>query len=136
MKKKSLPKSKARNAYDLLSEIATLIVDEPRRYNQNVWIAAADGNDFAAPRGLPACGTVGCVAGWVRTLKGAMESGTTSEVAQRVLGINDIQVCQLFSAGAIQVSANVQTKAYAKAGAAHIRRFQAKHAAQLKAKAV
>ena len=60
-----IPRSKATNAYDLLSEIQDLIRTEPKRYNQNIWLRRVKRGEAKRP----ACGTVGCVAGWVVALK-------------------------------------------------------------------
>jgi hypothetical protein len=93
---------------------------------------AADGNDVARHAAF-ACD--GGVRGRVPNAEGRDGVWHEQRSGPARCGINDIQVCNCLVL-ANQVSANVQTKAYAKAGAAHIRRFQAKHAAQLKAKAV
>ncbi len=135
-----LPKSKATNAYDLLEEVRQLILEEPKRYNQEVF-RVVEPDEYDAPLGLPQCGTVGCVAGWVITLKAPdTRPGLTCAIAQDILGLNDDQVGTFFDGAALARKFPehdyVQTKAYARAGAAHIRRFQKKYAAQLKAQKV
>lgn len=128
-----IPKSKAKNAYELLSEVRALIVAEPKRYDQTTFIYRAD--DRFLDLEMPSCGTVGCVAGWVATLKGPrkFDYEDTHTIAERILGVD---CYELFNGGAIRVSAEPQTAAHAKAGAAHIRRFQKAHRAQLLAKKV
>lgn len=146
-----IPKSRARTAYGLLSEIRALILAEPKRYFQGRFIARQNGKgdaDTKAPNGFPACGTVGCVAGWVATLtRGERFSyGDTEAIACDVLGLDRFtgQTRELFSASALDwdASGNIrrvlspQTKRYAMFGAAHIRKFQKKYRAQLLAKKV
>lgn len=146
MKTKSLiPKSRAKTAFGLLSEIRRLILAEPKRYNQERYIARVGGRNDADeidpeiyPKGAPACGTVGCVAGWVATLKhgDAFAYLETAGMAAASLGLTHIQAGELFGGDALdQLIGNAcpQTKAYAQAGAAHIARFQKKYAQQLKA---
>jgi hypothetical protein len=137
MKKKSLPKSKAKTAYGLLSEVRRLILAEPKRYNQSDTISFRDTGGWSIDYSKwPACGTVGCVAGWVTTLKLPERAELYDVIAPagNVLGLNPEQRRELFRGSA--AGARAQTVAHAKAGAAHIRRFQKKYAKQLKVKAV
>jgi hypothetical protein len=67
------PRSDANNAYDLLDDVVACIEAEPLRLAQGTWIAL--GRDLSTlirlsnvERG-PACGTAGCVAGWMCVLK-------------------------------------------------------------------
>lgn len=138
MAKNAMPKSKAKTAYGLLSEIRKLILEEPKRYDQTGWLtrgrsATCIYRDFA-----PQCGTVGCVGGWVEALK-RREAGV-------VLGLDWEQQEELFAARAAGdryaatsdgwAPTKASVRAHAKRGAAHIARFQKKYAKQLKAKAV
>lgn len=144
MTTKALPKSKAKTAYGLLSEVRRLILAEPKRYDQTTYVARVGGAGRSADLdaiGLkrPDCGTVGCVAGWVATLKAerAFASELTGLVAANILGLDQEQRGELFRGNALgNIKASKQTKRYAVAGAAHIAKFQEKHAKQLKAKAV
>lgn len=140
-----LPTSKAKTAYGLLSAVRKLILAEPLRYNQARYIARTDGKHHADNpsdgwqqwvKPLPACGTAGCVAGWVATLKRGdrFSYKQTQGIAARILGLNSDQSEELFGGGA--VGGTPQTKSHAKAGARHIAAFQEKYATQLKAKAV
>lgn len=133
-----LPKSKAKTAYGLLSDVRRVILAEPKRYNQTFWIARLNGKNNAFGldpqiEPVPACGTVGCIAGWVATLKRGQRFGwiDAPKIARKTLGISDDQADQLFSGHAVVGVCG--TPAYAKAGANLIARFQQKHAAQLRA---
>jgi hypothetical protein len=138
MTKKSLPKSNAKTAYGLLSEVRRLILAEPKRYNQTDTISFRDRPDcWSIDTGKwPACGTVGCVAGWVTMLKSPdrAELYDVLAPAAQILGLDSEQRHELFRGSAAGISS--QTVAHAKAGARHIAQFQQKYAKQLKAKAV
>lgn len=58
------PTSQATNAYDLLGDVIAAIRQEPRRLDMGQWLAEADFVTSAEP----ACGTVGCIAGWLTIL--------------------------------------------------------------------
>lgn len=135
MTTQQIPKSKAKNAFDLLSEVQRLILAEPKRYNQAVWLS--HGSPKTDPA-YPSCGTIGCVAGWVATLKGAQSTAAkhTVERATEVLGLSKDQVWDLFDGGALDATARPGTLTYARAGVRHIRRFQKAHREQLLAKKV
>lgn len=130
-----IPKSKAKTAYGLLSEVRTLILAEPLRYNQHDWLSRKEDHGDLRIR-FPACGTVGCVAGWVATLKaGRKFSWMDSDViAAPLLGLSEFQAHELFRASAADGSP--QTIQHAKSGAKHIAAFQKKYRTQLLAKKV
>lgn len=147
MAKSVMPKSKAKTAYGLLSEIRKLILEEPKRYYQGAWkVRPTD----VPPELRPACGTVCCVAGWVDTLKSArpvidgfawdfeMDMPAVSASAIRILGIGPTAAADLFHGNAAGTRADTGRSVanHAKRGAAHIARFQKKYAAHLKAKRV
>ena len=143
MKKTNLiPKSKAKNAYELLNEVKALILGEPKRYQQSMWIRRISKGDRRDE--FPACGTVACVGGWVATLKRkAVDEVTAGDVAMDILGLDETKAYELFNAFALveciprgRPYPEPQSVAYAKLGAKHITRFQKKYAQQLKAKAV
>lgn len=145
-RKSAIPRSKAKTAYGLLSEIRTLILKEPKRYNQGFWLTRQREDRFPELMDYPACGTIGCVAGWVQQLvaprKSIMEADETGfrtfrapVIATNVLGLTETQADELF-AGSAAGSTRGQTRQHAIRGAAHIRRFQKKYAQQLKAKKV
>lgn len=141
MRKKNLiPKSKAKTAYSLLSEVCAVIAAEPLRYDQWTWgrregDMSPDDLTFHAYV-FPACGTVGCVAGWVATLKSKrdFDMNNAGTIARRILGLGGKDAGELFSPEAARGAS--QSTAHAAAGVKHIRRFQKKHRAQLLAKKV
>ena len=139
MGKNAMPKSKAKTAYGLLSEIRKLILEEPRRYDQEAWRYSTHNTAMA-----PACGTTACVAGWVVTLKSTAFEGRDwemiSDEAARILGLDKARIdsFELFdsnAAGYCGYDIRSRTR-HAKRGAAHIEAFQKKYATQLKAKKV
>jgi hypothetical protein len=132
---KNVPKSKAKTAYGLLSEVRKLILEEPLRYNQACFIERRkdwESSHLSMPH-FAACGTMGCVAGWVATLKHPDEFSycETSRLAAEILGLTSDQEDLLFDGEAAK--GREQTLAHAKSGAAHIARFQKKYEKQLKA---
>lgn len=133
-KQKVTPKSKAKTAYGLLSEVCDVIRNEPLRYNQTWWLSKRrDRIQVLPPAGYPSCGTVGCVAGWAVTLKGkTVRDWDIESTARKLLGLDEAQATDLFSSDAIK-STDPQTLAHANAGIAHIRSFQKEYAKQLKA---
>lgn len=58
------PHTTATNAYDLLDDVVRAIEEEPRRLMMDNWIFTP--RDLER-KGLPApaCGTVGCIGGWI-----------------------------------------------------------------------
>ena len=135
MRSKALPKSRAKTAYGLLSEIAALGLAEPKRIQMGIYLhqqgVDADPDDY-----YPACGTVGCIAGWTCILKSLGWLGSIWGPAMELLGLNLDQANELFHDESLCAAPDQQTKAHAKAVAKHIHRFQKKYAAQLKAKKV
>ncbi len=139
MTKTKIPKSRAKTAYGLLSEVCRVIAEEPRRYCQRIFIKRGEPEavveDVAFDLGFPSCGTVGCVAGWVATLRNPERQFSyfgTSVLAQKALGLTNAQTYELFDGYA--VDGPMQTAIHAQNGIAHIKRFQAKYKTRLKAK--
>lgn len=132
---------RATTAYELLTDVCAVITEEPKRYYQGVW-----GTRKPERRGLtpPACGTVCCVAGWVQTLVQPKQGYgiSTAGRAKRILGIDDAQADVLFDGAALHDFTRdldlpkPGSRAYARLGVRHIRKFQAEYATQLKAKIV
>lgn len=131
--KTKLPKSKAKTAYGLLSEIKRLILAEPLRLAMGVWLAREDDEytDSDDVKCYPACGTVGCIGGWTQALTRKERTR-----ASDILGLNDHQQTELFHDGRLVYAKNQQTARHARATAKHIVAFQKKYASQLKQKAV
>lgn len=137
-----LPKSKAKTAYGLLSEVRRLILKQPLRYCQARYIARVGSNgrdvDQIGPTHsvmyAPPCGTVGCVAGWIATLARGnnFNYGETGPIAEQVLGLDFEATLELFKGGAVKGPA--QTPEHATNGAAHIAAFQKKYSKELRAK--
>lgn len=66
----NLLRSDATNAYDLLTDVAKAIREDPLKYDQNRWISRSK-ETFDQVLGVgvePACGTIGCRAGWIAQL--------------------------------------------------------------------
>lgn len=132
--KSLIPKSKAKTAYGLLSEVRAIIRAEPKRYDQHDLLtirAEHERNDST-----PACGTVACVAGWVTVLKSRRPLDVDQwDYAERKLGLTPNQGLELFRMSAAGFD-DRQTPKHAQKGAAHIREFQQKYRARLLAKKV
>ena len=143
MAKGAMPVSKAKTAYGLLSEIRKLILAEPNRYFQGAWRLTKD--NLTEDEKMPACGTIGCVAGWVDVLKSkrplpanaAWERGIEFQRrGMEILGLSNSQAGRLFDGEAAGFRIRIGVVEHARRGAEHIARFQKRYAAQLKAKRV
>lgn len=132
-----IPTSKATNAHALLTSVRRLILEEPKRYNQRTTLIVK-GLDASFNDGFrfPRCGTIGCVAGWIISLKPNQSNAgeTVTTRARHILGLTDVQHLELFNGGA--ADGRPQTKDHAIAGAKHIAKFQRKYRVQLLAKKV
>jgi len=141
--------TKAHNAYDLLKEVRTLILEEPRRYNQNEWMSnIADIPDGYTHKGVilsretrPACNTVGCRAGWVNELAHpnprSYSTYETGDEAAKILGITTKQAEHLFAPFDDDDRDSAWgTVENAKKGARGITVFMAHHKKQLQAKRI
>lgn len=134
MSKSAMPKSKAKTAYGLLSEVRAIILEEPKRYDQCATIEQGIEAEMIYGDQVPACGTVACVGGWVLALKGYSQYTGGLETAWRILGEPTNDMWNLFEAD--KAGSRDSLSAHAKRGAAHIAAFQKKYAKQLKAKRV
>lgn len=131
--KSLIPKSKAKTAYGLLSEVAALVRAEPKRLAMAIW--TTDGDEDLPPTGVfPACGTVGCIGGWTETLM--RERGIEYPDAPTILGLVGEQSALLFCPSRLMNAANQQTPEHAAETVAHIHKFQKRYRAQLLAKKV
>lgn len=136
MSKSAMPVSKAKTAYGLLSEIRKLILEEPKRYNQNYDLVTEGA--FLGSEVMPACKTIGCVAGWCCALKVGREvdSLLVPTTARAILGVDGDAFMELYRHDAVPCQREIGFERHARLGAAHIAKFQKKYAKQLKAKKV
>lgn len=137
-----VPRSNAKNAYDLLRDVKKVILEVPKRYNQDTWKSKVEdypANPVIVDR-FPECGTVCCVAGWMTTLKlgrEGVEVHSIEDVAAQMLGpvLGDNYSYDLFDSDAVRNLArklgipvpNRGTRDYARLGAKHIQNFMDKH---------
>lgn len=138
MKKNLMPKSNAKTAYGLLSEIRRIILAEPKRYDQTdtLRLRKNEISELTREEDWPSCGTVGCVAGWTVALKRRTPVfGQILATASNILGLNEDQSEDLFS-GIAAGHSGIGTARHARKGAAHIAKFQRRNVGQLKAKRV
>jgi hypothetical protein len=134
-----LPKTRAKTAYELLGEIRRVILAVPARYAQSeVLYRLKPGTPIHVPDGyasalirVPACGTVGCRAGWAVELTRVRTQGGVMDTAQRLLGLTRAQAAPFFRGSA--VAGRPGTRAHAQAGARGITAFMRAHRAQLQA---
>lgn len=140
MKKNLIPKSTAKTAYGLLSDVCRFIIAEPQRIAMGVWKTRGIPSntietfsifaDAVPTITFPKCGTVGCIGGWTETLSN--KRGHAADI----LGLDSDSADALFMQPALCAARNQQTVRHARAVISHVRRFQKQHAAQLKAKRV
>lgn len=69
----ALPYSDATNGYDLLTDVAQCILDEPRRFYMPDWVVERHDIQHLPDSNLPACGTAACIGGWTALLKRGMD---------------------------------------------------------------
>lgn len=134
-----LPYSNATNAYALLSDVITTILEEPKRLNMDDWlmtgpymVARCSANRTTAP----ACGTVGCISGWLATLTPQLNiDAMHGENIIAPLSV-DLSMGQMRNAAYdmfldTHVDARYGTLKYARIVAGHIRAFQKRWKSQL-----
>lgn len=84
----------------LLRKIQKHILAEPKRYDQDRWLLTGkDIDDYVPARQIPACRTVGCIAGWACVLsnKPLARKFEAGDIAKTLLGLDDSQAKKLFS---------------------------------------
>lgn len=125
-----IPTTRSKDPVVILRTVAKAILQEAKRYNQGIWFAEKGkrtGELYDEQiKEYPSCGTVACVAGWTCAVtRTPMTLGDTESEAQKLLALNGYGYYSdaLFSADAISSTLKPGTKAYAKAGVEHIRRF-------------
>lgn len=147
---KPIPLSSAKNALELVQEVKAHILAEPLRVDMGITTDKRESKDNG-----PACGTVGCFAGWIALLSGKI---TQKEVltgadgdkdaiteAENLLGAdihydlpadndNHYGYVEAFDSGHDIAHYGVGTKAYAEAVGRRIDRFIDRNRAALKAR--
>ena len=151
-----LPKFVGSTAWDLLDFITWVIQREPKRYDQGDWIQLVE-HGYAhgyVKQNMPACGTIGCVAGWVDLLVTGRSTiididryaDKTQHRARRILGLTSAHADELFDSNAVSAMRNVLpvardedgfyphqgSTAYALLGVLHIRTFMLRYERRLK----
>lgn len=129
---KTIPKSKAKTAYGLVSDVIRAMVEEPKRVNMGVWVSHR-----LPEHGGPACGTIGCFAGWVSLLKDATDIPQRAE--DRAIELLGDQINYhtapdgdyVFGDMGRDIKGNPGTSKYALSVVKRIRRFQKINAAAL-----
>lgn len=133
------PRSAATNAYDLLQDVKKVILEEPLRLDMSIVCLRGEGISLDILK--PACGTVGCLAGWVLVLTGRTKPneanfGMTGE-ARDLLGLDREQGSRLFFPQDLISPENTrQTRAHARATIKHLDAFCEENKQQLREKAV
>lgn len=151
-------KSRAKTAWGHLLHVRRLIEAEPKRYDQGDWIDRKTNDSLVLDEAkqhqkFPACGTVGCLAGWtVISLTGhnRFRRPSVRGHAERALGLTNQQAVELFDGNAVnntyyndQIARGLdpdygadipgQTKRHLKFGLKHLDAFMKKYKKQLKA---
>jgi hypothetical protein len=141
----ALPVSKAKTAYGLLREIQQWSREAPERMRMAVEVrrgkALQDAEELMGWK-RPACGAVGCVAGWVVLSKRltdpvsnygmSFNHESPMEKAQQVLGLTSRQYDELFTPSRLVNSRHQGTRRHAQAVIRHIDRFITKYRSQLR----
>lgn len=149
----AIPTSKAKTAYGLLRDVQRAILNEPKRADMECFVMSQDQDEDGTTGDFPACGTVGCFAGWVTLLAGANSYNRSirqnaATVAMNILGSNleyDFKAKDEFgyvgdwnyfnSGGGDQCSrTRVRTRAHARAVVNRINRFIRQNLKALKAR--
>ena len=129
-------RSNARNAYDLMSDIAEYILEEPKRIWMRDWMVKGHQNiEEKFDTDGPACGTVGCIAGNAVMLAGSGTDGGVCAQALRILGGRDATLIFKLEYDLFlntDVDAEYGTKKYARIVARRIAQFQKQHAQEMR----
>lgn len=131
------PTTKAKNAYELLNSIIRLVRNDPKRMRMQDW--GRKGNAGWVPHDQqPACGTVGCIGGWI----GMLTKQDSLVKVVKILGFdiiddfNDNRYIDELFFGKLVGDHNQGTPAHAEKVIKSIKLFQKTHAARLKAHAI
>jgi hypothetical protein len=146
---KLYPTTTARNAYQLLDEVAAAILAEPKRLDMRRWVMPLRWlKQHRSPTTVPMCGTVACVAGWIYSMAdpeglareargnaiGDVGSPTIGAIARKLLGqsaFSDYRlasdISEVFNGSELRSDIHglrVGTLPYARAIVQRIRTFQ------------
>jgi hypothetical protein len=152
---KLIPTAKANNAYDLCLEVIDAMLEEPKRVNMGYFcLLVGQGEEHASHYEVgqaPACGTIGCFAGWVNliTFDRNVANNHAQDLAKAVLGEGlryrfagaNGRLYHYFNAGGgdgilNNPDAKPGTSEYAIAVVQRIRRFMKVNAKALKARTI
>ncbi len=133
-------RSTATTAYALLDDLVTLVERDPLRMYLADWIVTDPSEQLtiATCFRVPACGTLGCIAGWICLLTNTRTHSAMAGIAARDI-LGKPTVVDLFSAPVVlpqQSSSQYGTPAYARLVIDRIRSFQREHEAHLRAQPV
>ncbi len=123
-------RTRAKTPVGILRHVARLILDEPKRFYQELFLVKGQpGQKSISNHRFPACGIIGCVAGWVVVATGREHSeASVCSMAASALGLDRFQTFELFRGVALDSCLSADgTKAYARAGVRHIAKFVKKH---------
>lgn len=84
-----LPVSRATNAYELMEDVNAAILAEPCRLNMTAWVKMFQNiqNISSVDGSIPACGTIGCYAGWTTFLHDQRPEWDPLRVENRALAV-------------------------------------------------
>lgn len=134
--KHRIPKSRAKTAYGLLTEIENIAAVEPKRIAMRVCLLRGRYLSNYSSYDKPACQTVGCIAGWTYVLTHTANVNefnlADTDHAGTILGLTCEQQQELFYPN-LTCDKDQQTRSHAHAVIKHIRAFKAKYSRQLRA---
>lgn len=143
-----IPVSRAKTAWGLLQSVKRAILADPRRADMRIFL------DQPVTGIKPACGTVGCFAGWVGLLAGVPYTAVSDIHGITVSDVNDITAISILGSnlnyytvgpensdyvfnsgdGDACKTTSPRTVAHARAVVARIKRFMQVNKAKLKAR--
>lgn len=100
----ALPRSRAKTAWGLLQDVKRAILAEPRRINMGLFVDTT-ADQLLPENKVPACGTVGCFAGWVSILG----RPTGEENRERIGGYDDYDATRILNGDDNEDSLNLFT---------------------------
>lgn len=147
MKFSLIPKSRAKNSYELLNDVVKVMREEPKRVRFGDWLMTFAGNKFS--KDVPACGTIGCIAGWCIAVRAPSANileeielqqnshESPRQIAHRLFPLDlKSEVDDLFGVTIWSTYSNVEgtpgTHEHARSVIRRIRQFQKSHTRALK----